>query len=237
MALELTRKTVTGTFETPAGTPESGSVTFQLSAPLSDSDGNVLVTRQQVVAELVNGSFSVSLVATNDPGVQPEGVTYTMHADMRGIRQIMTFELPYDAVGDVDIADLTPAASEPSYTYALQSALVALARRLELEVNIVVGDVETGEDVFPPGAHIPHATTLTTINAWVRTAPTGDDIVVALNRNGGQIATVTIESGDAVGVTDGLSVDLDAGDEITFDITSAGSGTPGAHLNVQMIGE
>jgi hypothetical protein len=71
---------VTGTYLLPGGLPASGSITFQPTSEMRDPLTNTIISSQQVKVGLNEyGSFSVSLYATNDDGIVPEGVTYEVN--------------------------------------------------------------------------------------------------------------------------------------------------------------
>jgi len=71
---------VTGTYLLPGGLPASGSITFQPTAEMRDPETNAIVTTQETKVGLNEyGSFSVSLFATNDTGIVPQGVTYEVN--------------------------------------------------------------------------------------------------------------------------------------------------------------
>jgi hypothetical protein len=106
--------TVTGTWTRPDGSqpPASGGVTFQLAHPITDPDGNVIVAAQTVSADLdANGSISVDLAATDEPGTSPKGNTYYVIESIEGQpRRTYSIIVPYDATNSrVDLADVAPA--------------------------------------------------------------------------------------------------------------------------------
>jgi len=106
--------TVTGTWTRPDGSqaPASGGVTFQLAHPITDPDGNVIVAAQTVSADLdANGSISVDLAATDEPGTSPIGNTYYVIESIEGSpRRTYSIEVPHDATNaTIDLADVAPA--------------------------------------------------------------------------------------------------------------------------------
>jgi hypothetical protein len=110
----VTAITVTGTWTRPDGSqaPASGGVTFQLAHPITDPGGNVIVAAQTVSADLdANGSISVDLAATDEPGTSPRGNTYYVIESIEGQpRRTYSIEVPHDATnGRVDLADVAPA--------------------------------------------------------------------------------------------------------------------------------
>jgi hypothetical protein len=109
----VTAITVTGSWTRPDGSqaPASGGVTFQLAHPITDPDGNVIVAAQAVSATLDNnGSISVDLAATDEPGTSPRGNTYYVIESIEGSpRRTYSIEVPHDATNSrVDLADVAP---------------------------------------------------------------------------------------------------------------------------------
>ena len=83
----VTAITVTGTWTRPDGSqaPASGGVTFQLAQPITDAGGNVIVAATTTQAQLDSqGSISVDLAATDEPGTFPRGNTYTVIESIEG---------------------------------------------------------------------------------------------------------------------------------------------------------
>jgi hypothetical protein len=103
----LTSVTVTGAYVDYSGTAIKGQVTFTLGDVLRSGIDNVMVAPSTVVVSLVNGAFSVTLPATNDPDVIPNPYTYTVVESFTGGRTY-TISIPYDTVGSLDLADISP---------------------------------------------------------------------------------------------------------------------------------
>ena len=82
--MAFTNITVSGTFKSPDGTNCEGRVTFQLGESLQDTAGDVIATREPVIEVLSSGTFSTTLYATDDTGVTPTGVTYTVTEEITG---------------------------------------------------------------------------------------------------------------------------------------------------------
>lgn len=91
-------------------TAAKGTVTFELTAPLEDSAGNVVATTKEIKVPLIDGAFTQALVATNSPGLQPSGVTYKVTERLApNFQRSYNVEIPFDATGGtVDLADLAP---------------------------------------------------------------------------------------------------------------------------------
>lgn len=110
---------VTGTYLLPGGLPASGSITFQPTAEMRDPATNTIVSTQEVKVGLnFNGSFSVSLYATNDDGVVPEGVTYEVNERLNETAWNKYFiSIDKESPGGIfDLADVIPN-EEPITTY------------------------------------------------------------------------------------------------------------------------
>lgn len=84
--MTLTRRTRTGTFLDPLGDPCVGTVTFRInsSVPVVDLDEPAVVLPQSVVARLdATGSFSASLICSDDANVDPEDWVWIVDEDVR----------------------------------------------------------------------------------------------------------------------------------------------------------
>lgn len=104
-------------------TAAKGNVTFELTAPLEDADGNVVATTGEIKVPLLNGALSQPLVATNSPGLQPSGVTYKVTERLApNWQRTYNVGIPYDAInGTVDLADLAPVVDQ-DITYGVTLA-------------------------------------------------------------------------------------------------------------------
>lgn len=80
----------------------------------------------------------------------------------------------------------------------------------------------------------PQAGTITAIYARVKTAPTGAALNLRVNKNGVQVATLSISAGGQNTSSTGLSISYAAGDYFSLDVTQIGSSVPGADLTVSM---
>lgn len=104
--MAFTTVTVTGTYDVQ-GNPASGTLTFTLTAPMSNS--NVSVVPQPIRVTLANGSFSVSLYANDDTATVPQGVSWGVTEQISGAQPRDYFITVPSADGTVDISTLTPA--------------------------------------------------------------------------------------------------------------------------------
>lgn len=101
----LDKVTLTGKYNDVLGNPLSGTVRFEGPTWLVDSSNNIVFTSNETVT-LVNGSFSVQLVATDATGVVPNPFTYQVVELIEGMRpHRYTISLP-KANATVDISDL-----------------------------------------------------------------------------------------------------------------------------------
>ena len=113
--------TVNGTLKKVDGTPEKGHIVFQSPTNvLSSTDATVVVPSYMIATLDANGSFSVSLPASNDPSWNPSNWTYRVIEQLTaGKREYRTI-VPYDAVGgQFDYPDLVPAIDVDAQLYAL----------------------------------------------------------------------------------------------------------------------
>jgi hypothetical protein len=113
----LSTVTVTGTYKHPDGTPYSGRIVFQPEpGTLTSAAHDTLIVGDAEVVLDNNGTFTVSLLATDDPDVTPVGWTYRVTErwyDAPG--RSYPLSLPA-ATPTVDLADVAPTApSEGEY--------------------------------------------------------------------------------------------------------------------------
>lgn len=95
----------------------------------------------------------------------------------------------------------------------------------------VTGDLVTGNRVTPYWI-APKNGTFTTALARLVTAPAGANVSIRINKNGVQVATLTINAGSVTATAGTISIPFNAGDYFSMDITGIGSTTPGANLTV-----
>jgi len=106
--------TVTGTYTLVDGTAAQGRVSFTPSVRyLLDASDNVILLPESMDADLdVDGSFSIELVATDDPDLNP--VDWTWRVDVAtkrgGARVHYSFFMNLASGSTVDLADVTPVA-------------------------------------------------------------------------------------------------------------------------------
>ncbi|MGW1268194.1 hypothetical protein [Streptomyces sp. NPDC002491] len=99
---------LTGRYIRPDGTPLTGSITFEPPAYLTIPGVDIISTGAATVELDETGSFSIALIATDDPGTDPTGWTYTV---VERLHQVSgrTYHLPLPAASpNVDLADIAP---------------------------------------------------------------------------------------------------------------------------------
>jgi hypothetical protein len=115
LPIDVSTVTVTGTYLTDDGVPADGSLIFTPSvATLRDPAYDTIIKlRQQRIDLDVTGSFSVALIATDDPDLIPIGWHYDVTERVEGNPQrVWVLQLPY-TLTTIDIADV-PTSVDPS---------------------------------------------------------------------------------------------------------------------------
>lgn len=126
--MALRTVTLQGKYQTLAGDPAVGTVSFELSGPLLDSAGNVIYPSLKRVERLdETGAFNVVLPATKgDSSTAPQGLTYKINeAISPGPAHVYAIELDADLGTTQQLADIAPATNVTVQTYALVSTLAA----------------------------------------------------------------------------------------------------------------
>lgn len=104
----LTVVTLIGTYQTAAGNPGSGTLTFTLTAPISNQ-GTIIPASPITVTLDPTGSFSIDLFATDDQDTIPTGVWYGVTEQLTGMQPRDYFILVSSAATQpVEISTLTP---------------------------------------------------------------------------------------------------------------------------------
>jgi len=152
----LTLITVTGTIaEYPAGGVASGSISFTTPAWLTSSVDDAIVPKfTKTVPLAADGTFTVALPATNDPGWTPQGWSYAVSINAGGQVQAASLQLPYDG-GPVNLADvLVTTAPTAGTTYATLAQLAGVMKAFVWNGTVYVPAVNAGHYVGPndPGA-------------------------------------------------------------------------------------
>lgn len=114
--MAFTNITVTGTFiQADNTTPASGTVSFMLTSTMRDTETDVSIAPQEILATLDEfGAFSVELVATNGEFTTPRNAKYEVTERIGDGNENKYFiSIPANATnGTVDIADLVPNITE-----------------------------------------------------------------------------------------------------------------------------
>ncbi|MFB6846198.1 right-handed parallel beta-helix repeat-containing protein [Streptomyces sp. NPDC056373] len=101
--------TVTGRYLTPDGRPLSGQVVWRAPALLTFADHDVILGGPVTVPLDEQGRFEVELPATDAPGMNPAGWSYSVAEQFAGVPQNRVFNVLLPAAApQVDIADLAP---------------------------------------------------------------------------------------------------------------------------------
>lgn len=96
---------ITGTYIGRNGVPCTGSVT--LSSPQLVLRSGTIVPAADIVFDLVNGTFSGQIPATDDPNANPSGWTYTVTENIPGGRQGYQIVAPHTSPG-IDLSTVVP---------------------------------------------------------------------------------------------------------------------------------
>lgn len=109
--------TVTGRYLRPDGTPLTGQVVFRAPSLVTFADHDVILGGPVTVPLDTQGAFSVTLPATDAPGMNPSGWTYTVAEQFATVTQNRSYQILLPAtVPEVDIADIAPAdPTTPNY--------------------------------------------------------------------------------------------------------------------------
>jgi hypothetical protein len=142
LAPSLSTVVITGNYVDYEGSPIQGQVRFTLGDVLRNGTDDQMVAPSSVVVALSSGAFSVTLPATNDPDIVPNPFTYTVEESFPGGRTY-TISVPYDTVGSLDLADLSP---NPTITTPYTSAIDQTSWGA-LETNIDALDVVIDQDI------------------------------------------------------------------------------------------
>lgn len=115
LPIDVNTVTVTGTYLTDDGIPADGSLIFTPSvATLRDPAYDTIIKLRQTRIDLdATGSFSIALIATDDPDLIPVGWHYDVTERIDGHPQrVWVLQLPH-ALVTIDIADV-PTSVDPS---------------------------------------------------------------------------------------------------------------------------
>lgn len=135
---------IAGTYRKPDGSPQEGSVVIIPSVTmLRDAAGDGLIFGR-LTATLVNGSFTVTVPASDDATLDPTGVTYTVAPRFRSSHPKAVTGVFVPGGATVQMADVTsvdPAAPvyAPQVTRADLAALNTIAIDTDGAPYLVIG--------------------------------------------------------------------------------------------------
>lgn len=110
----ITTINLTGTFLDTSGNPLSGTITFTPPPELLDP-GNAVLYGAPVTATLdSSGHFSVTLICTDNPALQPVGWSYYVTEHIAGTRTYAIY-LPHSLGSSADISSVVPALTLTGY--------------------------------------------------------------------------------------------------------------------------
>ncbi|MGI5292782.1 hypothetical protein ACQEVF_57055 [Nonomuraea polychroma] len=102
--------TIRGTYLDFAGRPATGQVVFTSPTPLLATAEPALLLPTPVIAPLVNGTFDITLPASDDPDVVPNGWTYLVTEQFTNGQTGRTFHLQARAGQQIDLVTAVPVA-------------------------------------------------------------------------------------------------------------------------------
>lgn len=103
----VTQVNIAGNYMDFEGNAIQGQIRFTLGDVLRNGTDDQMVAPSSIVVPLSSGSFIVALPATNDPDLVPNPFVYTVEESFPNGRTY-TISVPYDSVGTLDLADLSP---------------------------------------------------------------------------------------------------------------------------------
>jgi hypothetical protein len=140
----LSTLTVTGTYIDIAGNPIAGQVKFTPRAVIKDTTLNYILINSTITVTLdANGSFSKSLIVTDDADASPTGFTYYVEEAFVGGRSFDMLLPAATAGGTLDLADVSPAVanSGSAALYVTSTQFNGIDTRLTLvEANVVTSN-------------------------------------------------------------------------------------------------
>lgn len=107
LPVNLTTIEVTGTFLDTEGNPLSGTLTFAPPPELVDINTAIMYSTPVTVTLGVGGTFTVTLIATDNPTLVPAGWSWTVTEQVRGSRSY-TIYVPSTLGDSVDLSNLVP---------------------------------------------------------------------------------------------------------------------------------
>lgn len=143
----ITAITVTGTYVGSDGTPLSGYLVFTPSVAALDTTDNAIVPMYPTKVTLdVSGSFSVDLVATDDPQWENPGWTYQVTERITGApKRTYNIELPAASTDPIGITDLEPVSAPQISSQFLAKAGGTMTGDIVGGTNVDVNLASTGK--------------------------------------------------------------------------------------------
>jgi hypothetical protein len=143
--MAITLRTVAASYLNPStGVGLLGSVTFSLSAAMSDASSGAIYPEVSLTAQLdASGSMSIVLAANDDSTTLPQGTVWEVQELIAGcpVRRY-SVSIPSAGTGNVELASLAPTISNPVYAYVLATAVGAADGVASLDAG---GQVPAGE--------------------------------------------------------------------------------------------
>jgi hypothetical protein len=114
LPVDLNTIAVTGTYPNIAGQPQSGYVTFDPGAVVTDATGHVILTGA-VRCNVANGVLQPpTLPCTDNSGLNPTGFAYTVTEVIGSSKRSYQVSLPHTLGASVDLSSLSPVTQPPT---------------------------------------------------------------------------------------------------------------------------
>lgn len=152
----MTDVEVRGTYLLADDTPAAGRVVFTPRAAVvnDNADGNLLIGADVVATLDAQGSFTVTLQASDDVAIDPSGWTYAVQEEITGSRPLFRnydIDIPVSAAGPgvdlVDVAPVTPESGDPS-AFPTLAAVAALDARIDVLESAPAGRARLSDGIF-----------------------------------------------------------------------------------------
>lgn len=150
----------------PQGTPAVGRVVFTPPYPLRDTAGDVVLGAVPWRVNLdMQGEFTVSLPASDDPDLTPSGWAWRVDVETDAWRETFRIMVPVATVGTLELADLVPVITPPvvgiyapiNHTHTAADVTSGTLAYARLPVGTVAGTVAAGDDPRLSDARTPVA--------------------------------------------------------------------------------
>lgn len=141
LGANLSTVNVTGKYIDFEGNPIEGQIRFTLSGVLRNGIDDQIVAPSSIVVPLNQGSFTVTLPATNDPDIVPNPFEYMVEESFPGGRTY-SISLPYNTVGTLNLNDISPS---PIISEYFSSAVDQTSwNTLVADINVLDGEIDQG---------------------------------------------------------------------------------------------